>query len=134
MPLLFEAARNFVRTGRGRRPAAFEKFRAENAWWLDDFVLFDALRAQRQAARAGTMAAAISPIVSPLAFEKARAELADDIQIRARCSSLSTSNGGRLRRYCSERAIRMVGDVAIFVNHDSADVWTTGTVSPERES
>jgi 4-alpha-glucanotransferase len=29
-----------------------------------------------------------------------------------------------LRRYCAERAIRIVGDVAIFVNYDSADVWT----------
>ena len=34
------------------------------------------------------------------------------------------SSGARLRRYCAERAIRIVGDVAIFVNHDSADVWT----------
>jgi 4-alpha-glucanotransferase len=29
-----------------------------------------------------------------------------------------------LRRYCAERAVRIVGDVAIFMNHDSADVWT----------
>jgi 4-alpha-glucanotransferase len=29
-----------------------------------------------------------------------------------------------LRKYCAERAIRVVGDVAIFVNYDSADVWT----------
>jgi 4-alpha-glucanotransferase len=28
-----------------------------------------------------------------------------------------------LRRYCAERKIRIVGDVAIFVNYDSADVW-----------
>jgi 4-alpha-glucanotransferase len=29
-----------------------------------------------------------------------------------------------LRRYCAARSIRIVGDVAIFVNYDSADVWT----------
>jgi len=26
--------------------------------------------------------------------------------------------------YCRERDIRILGDVAIFVNYDSADVWT----------
>jgi len=29
-----------------------------------------------------------------------------------------------LRQYCSRHAIRIAGDVAIFVNFDSADVWT----------
>ena len=29
-----------------------------------------------------------------------------------------------LRGYCAERKIRILGDVAIFVNYDSADVWT----------
>jgi 4-alpha-glucanotransferase len=28
-----------------------------------------------------------------------------------------------LRQYCRQRGIRIVGDVAIFVNYDSADVW-----------
>ena len=29
-----------------------------------------------------------------------------------------------LREYCGERQIRILGDVAIFVNYDSAEVWT----------
>ena len=29
-----------------------------------------------------------------------------------------------LRSYCAERGIRIIGDVAIFVSYDSADVWT----------
>ena len=29
-----------------------------------------------------------------------------------------------LRAYCARKCIRMVGDIAIFVNFDSADVWT----------
>src|SRR6201997_5105592 len=46
MPLLFEAARSFLRTASPEASRSFESFRAENAWWLDDFVLFDALRAR----------------------------------------------------------------------------------------
>ena len=29
-----------------------------------------------------------------------------------------------LREYCRHRGIRFIGDVAIFVSYDSADVWT----------
>jgi len=29
-----------------------------------------------------------------------------------------------LRRFCAQRCIRIVGDIAIFMNYDSADVWS----------
>ena len=44
MPLLFEASHHFLKSGSRESLRRFESFRAENAWWLDDFVLFDALR------------------------------------------------------------------------------------------
>src|SRR6266436_3828064 len=50
MPLLAEAARNFSRNMGGDARARFERFCAENKDWLDDFVLFDALRAQHKLA------------------------------------------------------------------------------------
>src|SRR6266566_6618836 len=40
MPLLFEAARNFQRSNSSNSLRRLASFRAENAWWLDDFVLF----------------------------------------------------------------------------------------------
>src|SRR5690349_19840890 len=48
MPLLFDAARNFLRSASSDTLRQFENFRAGNAWWLEDFVLFDALRAQQK--------------------------------------------------------------------------------------
>ncbi len=33
-----------------------------------------------------------------------------------------------LRSYCHEREVRILGDVAIFVSYDSADVWTNPDV------
>src|SRR6266498_2206536 len=48
MPLLFEAARNFLRSGSHQALTRFESFCAENAWWLEDFVLFDTLRARHK--------------------------------------------------------------------------------------
>jgi 4-alpha-glucanotransferase len=123
MPLLFEAARNFLRAGSREALGHFEVFRAENAWWLDDFVLFDALRARYKLACWNQWPHDLAHR-DRSALEKARTELADDIQVRCALQFAFYEQWRALRRYCAERAIRVVGDVAIFVNHDSADVWT----------
>src|SRR5579863_7669176 len=123
MPLLFDAARNFLRTGSGDALRRFEKFRAENVWWLDDFVLFDALRARNKLESWNQWPRDLAHR-EPVALEKAREELAADIQIRAALQFAFYEQWRALRRYCAERAIRIVCDVAIFMNYDSADVWT----------
>ncbi len=123
MPLLFEAARNFVRSASGDALQRFEKFRADNSWWLEDFVLFDALRARHKLESWNHWPPDLANR-NPAALDKARQELAADIQIRSALQFAFYEQWRALRRYCSERAVRVVGDVAIFMNHDSADVWT----------
>jgi 4-alpha-glucanotransferase len=122
MPLLFEAGRNFVTSGSKGSHQHFERFCAENAWWLDDFVLFDALRAKQKLTSWNEWPAELVRR-EPAALEKARKELAADLKIRSALQFAFYEQWRALRRYCSERSIRIVGDVAIFVNYDSADVW-----------
>ena len=123
MPLLFEAGRNFLRSASGEARRQFDAFRRENAWWLDDFVLFDALRA-RHKLQAWNHWPKNLVHRQPTALEEARKELADDIDVRAALQFAFSQQWRALRRYCAEHSICVVGDVAIFVNHDSADVWT----------
>jgi len=123
IPLLFEAARNFLRTAAADARRRFDNFRANNAWWLDDFVLFDALRARQKLASWNHWPRDLAHR-EPAALERARDELADDIQIRSALQFAFYEQWRALRRYCSERTIRVAGDIAIFMNHDSADVWT----------
>jgi 4-alpha-glucanotransferase len=122
MPLLFEAGRNFVASAPAGARQRFERFCAENAWWLEDFVLFDALRARQRLASWNEWPAELAHR-EPGALELARTELAVDLKIRSALQFAFYEQWQALRRYCSERAIRIVGDVAIFVNYDSADVW-----------
>jgi 4-alpha-glucanotransferase len=122
MPLLFEAGRNFVTSASAGARQRFERFCAENAWWLDDFVLFDALRAQQKLASWNEWPAGLAHR-EPGALEQARKELAGNLKIRCALQFAFYEQWQALRRYCSERSIRIVGDVAIFVNYDSADVW-----------
>jgi len=123
MPLLFEAARNFLRSGPNDALRRYERFREGNSWWLEDLVLFDALRARHKLASWNQWPHDLAHR-QPVALVKARQELTDDIQIRSALQFAFYEQWRALRRYCAERAIRIVGDVAIFVNHDSADVWT----------
>jgi 4-alpha-glucanotransferase len=122
MPLLFEAGRNFAASASGNARRRFEQFCSENAWWLDDFVLFDALRAQQKLAGWKEWPAGLAQR-EPGALAQARIDLAADLKVRSALQFAFYEQWQALRRYCSERSIRMVGDVAIFVNYDSADVW-----------
>jgi 4-alpha-glucanotransferase len=122
MPLLFEAGRGFLRSASGDALRRFESFCSENSWWLDDFVLFDALRAKHKLACWNQWPHDLAHR-DPSALAQARKDLADDLRIRRALQFAFYDQWGDLRRYCRERNIRIVGDVAIFVNHDSADVW-----------
>src|SRR2546429_5439318 len=123
MPLLFEAARNFVASASGSARERFDYFCARNAWWLDEFILFDALRAQQKLESWNRWPRDLAHRNSAT-LEKSHKELAVDLKIRSALQFAFYEQWQALRRYCSERSIRIVGDVAIFVNHDSADVWT----------
>ncbi|MFZ0198416.1 MAG: 4-alpha-glucanotransferase [Candidatus Sulfotelmatobacter sp.] len=122
MPLLFEAGRGFVASASASARERFERFCSENSWWLDDFVLFDALRARYKLASWNEWPAELACRESK-AIERAREDLADDLKIRAALQFAFYEQWQALRRYCAERKVRIVGDVAIFVNYDSADVW-----------
>ena len=57
-------------------------------------------------------------------MEKAHAEMIDELDIRRVLQFFFFEQWDALRFLLCERSIRMVGDIAIFVNFDSADVWT----------
>ena len=48
LPLIVAAARTFLQKAQGNARQRFERFCADNLWWLEDFVLFDALRERNE--------------------------------------------------------------------------------------
>jgi 4-alpha-glucanotransferase len=123
MPLLFEAGRNFLRTAADPARSRFENFCRQNHWWLDDFVLFDGLRARY---RLETWSRWPQKFVrrNAAAIKKVRDEMQEDLEVRKALQFFFYEQWQALRAYCAKLSIRMVGDIAIFVNFDSADVWT----------
>jgi len=123
LPLLFEAARKFLNSAAAPARDRFANFRGENQWWLEDFVLFDALRAHYKLKSWNQWPREVCHR-EPAALEAARAEMADEIEVRSAVQFFFYEQWQALRAYCAEHSIRIAGDIAIFVNFDSADVWT----------
>ena len=123
LPLLFRAARNFLRSAAQNSRSRYESFRRQNQWWLDDFVLFDALRARFKLQPWNQWPRELIHR-DAAALEKARTEMLDDLDVRCAIQFFFYEQWQALRAYCAEHSIRVAGDIAIFVNFDSADVWT----------
>ena len=122
LPRLMEGARKFLKSAPGTARSSFERFRAQNEWWLEDFVLYDALRDRygRQAWNAWPRGLARRDAE---ALQTARTELTSEIGIRRVVQFFFYEQWHALRLSCAQKSIRVVGDIAIFVDYDSADVW-----------
>ena len=121
--LLRKAFESYKRTTDTNLRSAFETFAQRYADWLDDYALFRALKD----AHGGIAWNEWEPALvrrTPAALARAREQLQDQIEAQMFYQFLFFRQWFALKYYCNERAIKIVGDLPIFVAQDSADVWT----------
>jgi 4-alpha-glucanotransferase len=104
---------------RKRRDAFCER---EGPAWLDDFALFDALK-RAHGGKAWIEWEEGSRLREPSALERAKKDLAADIAFAKTAQWAFDEQWTSFRAYCKDRGVSLIGDVPIFVAHDSADVW-----------
>jgi 4-alpha-glucanotransferase len=108
------------------RPAAvrdrFEEFKERSAAWLDDYALYRSLKRERNEAAWTSWEPGLVRR-EERALESARARLAGEAEAVKFEQFLFFDQWSLLREYCHGRGVRIVGDIPIFVAHDSADVW-----------
>jgi 4-alpha-glucanotransferase len=121
LPLLWQAAREFLEHAPTEARQRFEHFCTDNFWWLEDYVLFDVFR-DRHGKNWNLWPSAIARR-RQAAIESAKQELSADLSIRRVVQFFFWEQWHAIRQYCAEKSIRIVGDIAIFVDYDSADVW-----------
>jgi 4-alpha-glucanotransferase len=123
LPLLREAARNFLHSAGDAPRARFATFCKEYDWWLDDYALFAVLREHFGEKPWNSWPTEIAQR-KPDALAQLREELKDLIAVECFLQFAFFEQWRSLRTYCGERGVSIIGDVAIFVSYDSADVWT----------
>lgn len=116
-PLLVAAAREFT----ARPPADFAAF-AAGAEWLEDYCLFMALRGHYREQPWYRWPARVAGR-KPDALARLREELAADIAYHRFLQFQFFRQWAALRAYAGSRRVKLIGDLPIYVGHDSADVW-----------
>lgn len=106
----------------GPRPEPLERFCAENAAWLEDYALFGALRDAHVGADWRNWEPALVRR-EPLALARARTTLDSAIELAYFREYVFWEQWRALKREANQRGIQIIGDIPIFVAHDSADVW-----------
>ncbi|HEX9579236.1 MAG TPA: 4-alpha-glucanotransferase [Myxococcales bacterium] len=100
---------------------ALQDFRAR-ARWAQDTGLFAALKAQQGGTHWWAWPEPLRRC-DPASLLSARRELAAEIDCTVTEQFLFEHQWRSLRGYCRERGIRILGDVPIYLTHDSCDVW-----------
>lgn len=99
-----------------------ESFLNEEAAWVHDYALFMAAKRQFNGAGWTHWDESIA-MRDPEKLEEWRSRLAADVGFHGFAQFLFRRQWRELKRYANERGIQIIGDIPIFVAHDSADVW-----------
>jgi 4-alpha-glucanotransferase len=121
--LLKEAYKHYQESADASLRAEFESFNRDHKRWLDDYALFRALKvATNGAAWHEWQPSLVSR--EPAALSRARDHFEKEIKAEKFYQFLFIRQWKALKKYCNERGIHLIGDIPIFVAHDSVDVWT----------
>ena len=113
----FEAFR-----GRPEALEGFLKYCEEERSWLDDYALYCALKGQ-YASAAWTSWDAPLRARRPEALAEAHERLRPEVRYHQFVQYQFQKQWSALRAHCERLGLGLMGDLPIFVAHDSADVW-----------
>ena len=126
-PLIERAAKRFLECDNAVLQEKFARFCNAHASWLTDYVRYVVLRQMHDLACWCDWAPEFAAR-DPKALAKFDDERSRDLNIERAVQFLFTEQWCALKSFCTSRDIAVMGDMAIFVNYDSADVWTNKEV------
>jgi 4-alpha-glucanotransferase len=100
----------------------YEGFLGFAGVWLEDWALFAALKDEHKGEPWHTWAPGIARREAA-ALDGARVAFAEPVQAHKFFQYVFFQQWLKLKGYANERGVRVVGDMPIFVAHNSADVW-----------
>jgi 4-alpha-glucanotransferase len=119
---LRKAAHAFLLDSAHTDRRAFDAFCQSNGDWLDDYALFMACKGVFKDAAWMYWDTGIRQRDSAVLREW-RNQLSSETEIHKFAQFEFFRQWEKLKAHCSRRGVRIMGDIPIYVAHDSADVW-----------
>ena len=110
MPILMEASKNFTKNASSNMKEMFKNFCTTNSYWLDDYSQYWALKIENKD-------------TSWIDWEIKTVNNIENIQYSKIIQFIFHDHWNRLRQYCRDRGIQIIGDMPIYVGYDSSDVY-----------
>ncbi len=121
---LFQIAfENFQEDATEELEQEFQEFCNSKAFWLNDYALFMAIKDTTDGASWHTWDEEIARR-KPEALHQWGVRLKDEILFHKFLQFQFFRQWSDLKQYANEQGIQIFGDLAIYVAHDSADVWS----------
>ena len=119
---LKKAFENYEKKKPGCSQSDFDAFAHAESYWLEDFSLFSAVQ-DKEGTSNWTRWSQELRTRQPDAVARAQKCLANDIRFHQFVQWQFSVQWQALRAYCLSKAIGLIGDVPLFVAHQSSDVW-----------
>jgi len=112
----------FIRFDELAEGDGYTQFKKENEYWLPDFCLYMALK-EHFNNRAWNRWDTDIAFREKQAIEKYQNKLAEKIRYQEFLQYIFSKQWSELKNYANYNGIKIIGDLPIFVAHDSSDVW-----------
>lgn len=120
LPLIFQ---DFLEYSSHEERKAFETFKQHESWWLDDYALFELIAREQKTLNWLSWPRELKNR-EPRALQSITETRFDQIELEKFIQFTLHVQWNRLREYCNNRGISLLGDIPIYVTMDSVDAWT----------
>ena len=110
LPILKQVGRNFDKKASVEMKISFEQFCIDQSYWLDDYSRYWALKEENDQK-------------SWFEWKLRTVQNTEYVHEAKVIQFLFHNQWHRLRQYCREKGIQIIGDMPIYVGYDSADVY-----------
>ena len=116
--ILDTACANFIKSSSPETRKRFDAFCKENEYWLNEYILFQTLKKLNNDQHWITWQPRHDPVGEDIIKENS--VFIQKLKIQ---QFLFIEQWQKLKTYANQKGIRFVGDIPIYVAHDSVDVW-----------
>jgi 4-alpha-glucanotransferase len=120
--LFKQAFENFLRDTSHADHDSFRAFCEREAYWLRDFSMYSVIREAHQRSPWYEWPESLR-LRDEVALKNINSEKEKDIRYVQWLQFIFDKQWKRLKEYCGERKILLLGDMPFYVSYDSADVW-----------